>query len=234
MPRTDSTVPNCRCSPHFLPQSPKVGAGRGSGGGNRIVTQMRSLGLGQVLSRNFSLTLPLVEGGNAVCFSLLCFFFGLVLVLCHFLAKFSSSQGRFLRKIFGSELLFLLSFLGPYVFDRDLPMVFAYFLAISPRKCFRKILFMSGLVFCYLVLSVLGSGLTTSFVLSLFSVSFSFERYRSGYTTPPPALAVVFLSFCPRRLVLISCFGRASFLFWCFFGVPFWAPCGFWILSGLL
>ena len=109
VPRTDSTVPNCRCSPHFLPQSPKVGAGRGSGGGNRIVTQMRSLGIGQVLSRNFQLTLPLVEGGNAVRFSLLCFF-GLVLVLCRFLAKFSSSKGRFLRKIFGSELLFLLSF----------------------------------------------------------------------------------------------------------------------------
>ena len=70
----DSNVPNCRCSPHFLPQSPKVGAGRGSGGGNRIVTQMRSLGIGQVLSRKFLLTLPLVEGGNAVRFSLLCFF----------------------------------------------------------------------------------------------------------------------------------------------------------------
>ena len=52
----------------------KYGAGRGSGGGNRIVTQMRSLGIGQVLSRNFQLTLPLVEGGNAVRFSLLCFF----------------------------------------------------------------------------------------------------------------------------------------------------------------
>ena len=68
-------VLSCRCSPHFLPQSPKVGAGRGSGGGNRIVTQMRSLGIGQVLSRKFLLTLPLVERGNAVRFSLLCFFF---------------------------------------------------------------------------------------------------------------------------------------------------------------
>ena len=130
----DSIVPNCRCSPHFLPQSPKVGAGRGSGGGNRIVTQMRSLGIGQVLSRNFLLTLPPVEGGNAVRFSLLCFF-GLVLVLCRFLAKFSSSKGRFLRKIFGSELLFLLSFWALMFFDRDLPRVFAHFLAISPRKC---------------------------------------------------------------------------------------------------
>ena len=46
-------------------------------------------------------------------------------------------------------------------------MVFAYFLAISPRKCLKKILLMSGLAFC-LVLSVLGSGLTTSFVLFSF------------------------------------------------------------------
>ena len=38
-------------------------------------------------------------------------------------------------------------FLGPCVFVMDLPMVFAYFLAISPRKCFKKILLMSGLVF---------------------------------------------------------------------------------------
>ena len=100
---------NCRCSPHFLPQSPKVGAGRGSGGGNRIVTQTRSLGIGPVLSHIFGFALPRFEGGNAVLFSFLRFF-RLVLVLCRFLAKFSSSKGRFLRKIFGSELLFLLSF----------------------------------------------------------------------------------------------------------------------------
>ena len=74
VPRTDSIVPNCQCSPHFLPQSPKVGAGRGSGGGNRIVTQMRSLGIGQVRSYIFSLALPFVEGGNAVRFFFLCFF----------------------------------------------------------------------------------------------------------------------------------------------------------------
>ena len=73
MSRTDSTGQSCRCSPHFLPLSPKIGAGRGNGGGNRTVTQMRSLGIGQVLSHNFQLTLPLVEGGNAVRLSLLCF-----------------------------------------------------------------------------------------------------------------------------------------------------------------
>ena len=77
---------NCRCSPHFLPQSPKVGAGRGSGGGNRIVTQMRSLGIGPVLSHIFGFALPRFEGGNAVHFSFLRFF-GLVLVLCRFFGK---------------------------------------------------------------------------------------------------------------------------------------------------
>ena len=72
--RPGQSVLSCRCSPHSLPQSPKVGAGRGNGGGNRIVTQMRSLGLGQVRSHICSLALPFVEGGNAVRFSLLCLF----------------------------------------------------------------------------------------------------------------------------------------------------------------
>ena len=75
------------------------------------------------------------------------------------------------------------------------------FSQLRPRKCFRKILFMSGLVLC-LVLSVLGSGLTTSFVLFLFSLFFYFERRRSGLTghhTPPPRV-VVFLSSVPAAL----------------------------------
>ena len=49
-------------------------------------------------------------------------------------------------------------------------MVFAYFFAISPRKCFRKIRFLSGLVFC-LVLSVLGSGWRFSVRFCFFSSS---------------------------------------------------------------
>ena len=53
-------------------------------------------------------------------------------------------------------------------FDRVLLMVFAFFFASSPRKCFRKIRFLSGLVFC-LVLSVLGSG----------------WRFRSGSASSP-------------------------------------------------
>ena len=77
---------NCRCSPHFLPQSPKVGAGRGSGGGNRIVTQMRSLGIGPVLSHIFRFALPRFEGGNAVHF-FFCVFSVWFFVLCRFFGK---------------------------------------------------------------------------------------------------------------------------------------------------
>ena len=34
---------------------------------------------------------------------------------------------------------------------------------------------------------------------------------------------VPFPFFCPRRMCVIAHFGRASLLFWCFLGVPFWA-----------
>ena len=69
---------------------------------------------------------PTDEGGNAVRFSFLCFC-GLVLVLCRFLAKFSSSKGRFLRKNFRERTFVFAFFLGPCVFDRDLPMGFRVF-----------------------------------------------------------------------------------------------------------
>ena len=70
----------------------------------------------------------------------------------------------------GRTFVFAL-FLGPCVFGVGLPMVFAYFLATSPWRCLKKFSLMSGLVFC-LVLSVLGSGLTTSVVVSLLSPFF--------------------------------------------------------------
>ena len=75
------------------------------------------------------------------------------------------------------------------------------------RKCFRKIRFLSGPVFC-LVLSVLGSGLTTSFVLFLFSLSFSFERYSSGLTGhhTPPRTCCCFSFFLSPPLCLVRLF----------------------------
>ena len=163
-----------------------------------------------------------------------CVFLGLVLVLCRFLAKFSSSKGRFLRKIFGSELLFLLSF-WVRVFLVWFRLWFSrIFSQFRPGSALKKIPIDVRSCFFCLVLSVLGSGLTTSCVLSLFFFFLLEEtKLRSNRTPHPPALAVFFLFF-PAALSCFACFGRASFLFWCFFGVPFWAPCGFWILSGLL
>ena len=77
-------------------------------------------------------------------------------------------------------------------------MVFAYFLAISPRNVLEKFSSCQVCFFC-LVLSVLGFGLTTSCVCCLFFFSFSFKRQSSGLTGhhTPPALAVVFLVFSP-------------------------------------
>ena len=88
------------------------------------------------------------------------------------LEKFASSKGRFFAKNFRERTFVFASFWALLFFDRVLPMVFAYFFAISPRKRFRKIRFLSGLVFC-LVLSVLGSGLRFSVRFCFFS-SFSF------------------------------------------------------------
>ena len=82
-------VLSCRCSPHFLPLSPKVGAGRGSGGCNRTVTQTRSLSTEQVLSHNCWFALPLFEGECCPFFHL-CFFVAWILSFV-FLAEFSFS-----------------------------------------------------------------------------------------------------------------------------------------------
>ena len=69
----------------------------------------------------------------------------------HFLPQpFKTEAGRGsggATVLFGSELLFLLSFWFLVCFGVDLPMVFAYFFAISPRKCIKEIILMSGLVF---------------------------------------------------------------------------------------
>ena len=68
----------------------------------RITLRLPEAGLCMVFCRNY---------GEMLSVFFTCVFCGLFLVLCRFLAKFSSSKGRFLRKIFGSELLFLFFFL---------------------------------------------------------------------------------------------------------------------------
>ena len=159
---------------------------------------MRSLGIGQVLSRNFSLTLPPCGRGKCCPFFSFVFFSVWFLSFAVFLAKFSSSKGRFLRKIFGSELLFLLSFWALMFLIWICLWFSRIFSQFRPGKCLKKILLMSGFLFC-LVLSVLGFGLTTSCVLSLFLLFFVQEiKLRSNRTPhPPPHLLLFFLFFSP-------------------------------------
>ena len=135
---------------------------------------------------------PLLEGGNAVRFFHFVFFFVWFGVFFRFL-PFFSSQGRFLKKIFGSELLFLGGLVGLVFFGGVLPMFLLHFLAVRFRKCLKKILLMSGLVF------FLGS-FSLPFVFSVdvvFRVClffFCFKRHSSGSNrTPPHALAFLCL-----------------------------------------
>ena len=139
-----------------------------------------------------------------------------------------------MRKIFGSELLFLLSFLVR-VFLIGICLWFSrIFSQFRPERVLKKFSSCQVLLFC-LVLSVLGFGLTTSCVLFLFLLFFVQEtELRSNRTPhPPPALAVVFFVF-PRRFVLFRLFWPCVLFVLVFLRVPFWAPCGFRILSGLL
>ena len=76
-------------------------------------------------------------------------------VFCRFL-PFFSSKGRFLEKIFGSELLFLGVGVGLVFFGGVFAYVFDYIFGISLPKLFGKILLMSGLVFLGFVLSSFG------------------------------------------------------------------------------
>ena len=62
------SVLNRLCSPHLLPQSPKVGAGKGGGGAGRTVTQMLCWLGGPYCHANFCSLCPFYEGGNAVRF----------------------------------------------------------------------------------------------------------------------------------------------------------------------
>ena len=92
---------------------------------------------------------------------MLCVFFTLrFLCLVRRLASFFFFRSSLLRvavlKIFGSELLFLGVGVGRVFFGAVLPLVFALLVGFSPRKCLRKILLMSGLVFLGVFLSSFG------------------------------------------------------------------------------
>ena len=141
---------------------------------------------------------PTDEGGNAARFFHLCFFVVWFSSLAVF-GKVILFLGWVCAINFRERTLVFALFLGPCVFGVDLPMVFAYFLAISPRKCFQKILLMSGLVFC-LVFSVLGFGLMTFFCCpSSFSFFLEEIKLRVNRTphTPPPRVFCFFLFLSP-------------------------------------
>ena len=80
---------------------------------------------------------PLTKGKMLPVF-FICVFCGLVLVLCSFFGKVLFFLGSVCAINFRERTFVFALFLGPCVFGVDLPMVFAYFLAISPRKCFKK------------------------------------------------------------------------------------------------
>ena len=63
------------------------------------------------------------------------------------LGKILLMSGPLFEKIFGSELLFLVSVLVVCFFCAVLPMFLLYYLVFRSRKCLEKILLMSGLVF---------------------------------------------------------------------------------------
>ena len=152
------SVQNCPCSPHFLPQPSKTEAGRGSGGATVLSDKCFCATGGPYCHANDWCSSPLTKGEMLLVFS---FVFFVVWFLSFAVFWQSSLLLRVgLRNIFGSELLFLLSFWFLVFLVWICLWFFEYFFAISPRKCLKKILLMSGLVFC-LVLSVLGFGLTT-------------------------------------------------------------------------
>ena len=233
--RPGQTVLSCRCSPHFLPQSPKVGAGRGNGGGNRIVTQMRSLGLGQVMLRNCLLALsPFLKGEMLSVF----FFFvfcGLVLVLCRFFGKVLFFLGSVCAtgtnfcfcSLFGSVCCWYGFAYGFCVFSRNFALEVSLKNSLDVRSCSFSSRSLCLRVWVDDVVCVVS-------LLSLFLEEIELRANRTPHTPPRTCCCFSFSCSVPAALFCSPVLAVRPFSFWCFFGVPFWAPCAFWILSGLL
>ena len=142
-------------------------------------------------------------------FFTLCFW-GLVLRL---LSSFccSSLLRVVVRKIFGSELLFLGVGVCCVCFGAVLPMFLLLFWFFRSRNCLKK--FSCCQVWCFWVVVFLP--LVVSPTSSFFSLFFFFERDSSGSHRAHPHTHLVFLFlflvFVPRRVCLFTRFGRASF-----------------------
>ena len=156
-------------------------------------------------------------------------------VFCFFVVWFSSfavfwQSSLFLRvglcdKFSGANFcfLFFVFFSASFCFWWGLAYVFVYYFASSPWKFAKKfsscqVLFLLARSLC---LRVWVDDVFVVSLLSLFSFSFTQERKlranRTPHPPPPHVLFVFFLFFfCPRRVGLFACSGRASFLFWLF------------------
>ena len=131
------SVQNCACSLHFLLQPSKTEAGRGSGGATVLSDKCLSMTGGPYCHANAWWSSPLTKGKMLPVFFHLCFLwsgscplllFGKVLFFLGSVCAINYRERTFVFALF----------LGPCAFGVDLPMVFAYFLAISPRKCLKK------------------------------------------------------------------------------------------------
>ena len=107
-------------------------------------------------------------------------------------------RAGFCEKFSGANFCFC-SLFGSVCFWYGFAYGFRVFSRNFAPEMLKKILLMSGLVRFCLVLSVLGFGLTTSCVLSLFLLFFVQEtKLRSNRTPhPPPHLLLFFLFFSP-------------------------------------
>ena len=232
------SVQNCPCSPHFLLQPCKTEAGRGIGGATVLSDKCLSMTGGPYCHANAWCSSPLTKG------KMLPVFFSFVFLW----------SGPCPLPLFGRVLFFLGSvcaitfrartffcFLSVALcFWWGFAYVFCVFSCceFAPEAPLKKPLHVRSCSFWF-VLLVLGFGLTTFLLFfSLSCLFFTEEGKTRSNRTPHPPPHVLFgyflFFFCPCRTCLFACSGRAALLFLRFFGVPFWAPRVFWILSGLL
>ena len=133
--------------------------------------------------------------------------------------------------------MFLCVGVGLVLFGAVLPMFLLYFLVFRSRNCLEKILLMSGLVFWGCLLFSFGCFADVA-AFSLFFFSFSFFRETdqvvTGHTPTRTSCFSSFSCLCPRRIRFVLPFWPCVLSFWCFGGVPFWAPGVFGILLVLL
>ena len=128
--------------------------------------------------------------------------------------------GRCLTSIFGREFLFLLSCCG-LVFSVVFCQLFCLLLGFFSPEMLRikSLLVRSSFLVRSLFLRARADDVW---------VFFGFFRDKLGANRTPHFFQHVFVGlffsvFRPRRICVIARSGRASFLFWCFLGLPFWA-----------